>query len=265
MTATAARMAVGAAVLAGLLLAGVRTAEGWERSPFEEALATVGRDYRTFYSAAPLARTGLALGGGALLANTSADGRLQDAYQRRLRSDGTDRVSAVAKNFGEGEFAFTTVLLAAGFNALEPGTRFGDWGVHASRAYLVGLPPMLVLQRALGSSRPSDNNGSRWRFADRAAGVSGHAFVGAVPFLALARVYEDRPVIRYTAVAASLLTAWSRVNDDAHYVSQAGLGWFLAWESVRATFVADGRVRRFAVQPAAVGPDGFGLVAHLAW
>ena len=228
---------------------------------------TVERDAQAFYAPDALTRAGLVFAGGAILANTSWDQAVQDAYQDRLRSDDTDRLASVAKFFGEGEVAFSAALLAAGFSLLEPRSRLGEWGTHASRAYLVGLPPMIVLQRVTGGARPSHGAGagSRWRPFARPNGVSGHAFVGAVPFLTLSRVYADEPVIRVAAFAASLLPAWSRVNDDAHYLSQAALGWYLAWASVRATFVADGRIGRLTVSPAVVGTDSIGVVAHLAW
>jgi len=46
-------------------------------------------------------------------------------------------------------------------------------------------------------------------------------------------------LLRYVLYAASTLTAWSRMNDDGHYTSQAMLGWFMAWESVGAVSESD--------------------------
>jgi len=66
--------------------------------------------------------------------------------------------------------------------------------------------------------------------------VSGHAFVGAVPFLTLAKMAENQKPLQVLAYALSVLTAWSRVNDNAHYTSQAILGWYMAYESVDAVF-----------------------------
>ena len=57
--------------------------------------------------------------------------------------------------------------------------------------------------------------------------------MGAVPFLTAAQMIESKP-IRWVLYAASALTAWSRVNDDKHYVSQAALGWYMAWRAVRS-------------------------------
>lgn len=35
---------------------------------------------------------------------------------------------------------------------------------------------------------------------------------------------------------ASTLTGLSRINDDAHFASQAFLGWYLAYASVKSVF-----------------------------
>jgi hypothetical protein len=52
--------------------------------------------------------------------------------------------------------------------------------------------------------------------------------VGAIPFLTLAEMHQDQPWIYYTAMAASLATPLSRLNDDKHYLSQIVLGWYFA-------------------------------------
>jgi hypothetical protein len=59
--------------------------------------------------------------------------------------------------------------------------------------------------------------------------------VGAVPFLTLARM-NDNKFIKYASYAASSLAAWSRVNDNRHYTNQAILGWQMAYESVGSVF-----------------------------
>ncbi len=65
-------------------------------------------------------------------------------------------------------------------------------GVYASRAYLVGAPAMLLMQNVTGGSRPEEmDHGSKWDPFHDDNGVSGHAFMGAVPFLTLANMYDD--------------------------------------------------------------------------
>ena len=78
---------------------------------------------------------------------------------------------------------------------------------------LVGAPATGVLQVAIGASRPSETAaGSRWRPFHDNNGVSGHAFVGAVPFLAAAK-YTDNRLLQVALIAASTVTASSRIAE----------------------------------------------------
>jgi hypothetical protein len=58
-------------------------------------------------------------------------------------------------------------------------------------------------------------------------GVSGHAFIGAIPFLAAAEMVES-PWAKGGLYFCSTLTGLSRMTDNAHYPSQVFLGWYLA-------------------------------------
>ena len=66
--------------------------------------------------------------------------------------------------------------------------------------------------------------------------ASGHAFIGAIPWLTLAHRAPQR-ALRPAARVVSWLTGWSRINDRKHYLSQVILGWTIAWNAVEA--VAD--------------------------
>jgi len=153
--------------------------------------------------------------------------------------------------------------LSASVNFYDPKSDLGIWGIYASRAYLVGLPAVLATQVLTGGSRPIEKEyGSPWKLFQDNNGVSGHAFIGAVPFLTLAKMYSNNSTYRYLAYAGSFLTAWSRVNDYAHYISQVALGWYLAYESVEAVFDADSCKNSFSVVPK-IGRDTYGIEMHL--
>jgi hypothetical protein len=97
--------------------------------------------------------------------------------------------------------------------------------------------------------------------------VSGHAFVGSIPFITIARMNEDKPVLKYLMYIASTATAWSRVNDNAHYFSQAALGWYMGWESVDAVFDSDESAnedKKVTVTPI-VGNNAYALVIRAKW
>ncbi len=236
--------------------------QGAYGGPVSDALQTVRGDYRSFYTEGRLLRLGLGLGLGAVAANTHIDQGFRDWYQDHVRSRSTDDIADAAKNLGEGKYLIPLSLLASGLEAWDG--PLGDWGTHTLRAYLTGGPALLLMQRATGGSRPGEREeASRWRPFKDSNGVSGHAFIGAVPFLTLARM-QERPLVKWGAYLASAAAAWSRVNDDAHFLSQAGLGWYVAWESVDAVFDADKRPKAFSLAPLILG-DGYGLAAHLSW
>jgi len=223
------------------------------------------RDYQSFYTEERAFSLGIAFGLGGIVANTSADQSIRDWYQTNRRDSSTDNLSKVVKNFGEGKYMLPLAILAGTVNYFQPSSDIGVWGVYASRSYLVGSPALLILQRVTGASRPNERDyNSKWNPFKDANGVSGHSFVGAVPFLTLANMYEDNLYIKYSAYAASFLTAWSRVNDDAHYISQAALGWFLAYESVNSVFQGDKAYRKFSLTPQ-IGKERYGLSIQMKW
>ena len=86
-----------------------------------------------------------------------------------------------------------------------------------------------VLQLATGASRPSNNgsintespSGSDWKFFQDNNGVSGHHLWGNSIFAAADMV--ENPLAKGTLYVCSTFVGFSRINDDAHYYSQAFL------------------------------------------
>lgn len=216
-------------------------------------------------------RLGIAFTGGAVSANVKINGetvdeRVRNWYQNDIRSTDTDNFAKTAKNFGEGKVLVPIAMAAAGSEFFWGDSHLSRWGNTATRAYLVGLPPMWLSQRLTGASRPSENRGtsaftsSRWTPIKDAHGVSGHAFVGAVPFLALSANYPDEPWIKYPAYVASTVAALSRVNDDKHYLSQAFLGWYFAYEAVNAVTETNEMNNKHSTFTPVLMGDGIGIV-----
>jgi hypothetical protein len=233
-----------------------------------EARGQICADYRHAYSW-PTAR-GLLYGvaGASVLANTSLDEGFQDWVQDDVRGHDGDHFSAVCKTLGDGEIVIPACFgLALAGNLLADVPAWdgvGEFGNRASRAYLVGTPPMLLMQTALGGSRPGQrDDASYWRPFQDNTGVSGHAFVGAVPFITAAKMSDSRPA-KACWYFLSVLPAWSRVNDDRHYLSQSLMGWWMAYlacESIERTEAEGGC---FTLMPV-VEPDAVGLAAMYRW
>ncbi|MDZ7723470.1 MAG: phosphatase PAP2 family protein [candidate division KSB1 bacterium] len=194
-------------------------------------------DYSQYYSVNTLRRAAPLFGLAAAGAHSGLDMQIRHGYQS-LRGPSGDQVSSWCKQPGEGKLLIPAALLTASLqlfsddeSILSPVTQ---WGQRVTRSYLVGAPPLLLMQRFTGGSRPGEtDDGAQWRPMQDANGVSGHAFMGAVPFLVLGNLQESSWV-KAVALFASALPAWSRVHDDKHFLSQAVLGWSMAKWAVDA-------------------------------
>lgn len=232
------------------------------RSSFQEGWYCIRSDYRNYYCCVTMRDLCLGVAGGAVLANTSLDADFQGWYQRDVRSSGTDDFAAFWKVFGEGWIfvpAYAGLALVGGVFEDRPLVGgVGEFGDRVTRGYLVGVPPMVLMQYLLGGSRPGESGvGSQWKpFADT-NGVSGHAFMGAVPFITAAKMCQN-PWMKATLYTFSTLPAWSRINDDTHYLSQACLGWWMAYLACRAVDDTEHADRCFTFTPL-IAPQMTGL------
>jgi membrane-associated phospholipid phosphatase len=221
-------------------------------------------DHLNFYSPRGLIVLGVGVGVAAVLANTPVDQGIADGYQDHIHtgSGGMSRVVHQTKTFGNG-WVTMPICAAATVAGLAMSDRpamntVGDWGQRSLRTALVGGPPLLFLQFATGGSRPGeDDNGSQWRpFADN-NGASGHAFMGAVPFMVAAKMTENI-WLKSSLYGASLLCGWSRIDDNHHYASQVVLGWWLAYAAATAVDMTQSGESNFNVVPLPL-PDAAGL------
>jgi membrane-associated phospholipid phosphatase len=213
---------------------GANTPRRWYSRP-RQLLFDIRSDYRNYYTWHHAALLGVAFSGGAIMANTQMDQNFRDYYQRQVGYNGTIHAFHI---FGEGAIMVPSYLAVAAlgwvFDDYVAVRTVGRWGEQSFRAIAVGAPPMLLMQEVTGGSRPTDGTyGSHWHPFQDNNGVSGHSFMGAVPFLTAARM-SDRPLLRATFFAGSFLTGLSRVGDDKHYLSQTLLGWAMAGVAVSA-------------------------------
>jgi len=246
------------------------TAFAQEKDESQSVWSTIGDDYSNFYADSDRwIRFGVTFGSMAVVANTDIDQNIQDWYQDEIRSNSTDDFAKFAKLFGEGKYMIPISLLASSINLIDDDSSVGYWGARTARAYLVGGPGLLVAQRLTGSLRPSsetDNpdENSHWNPINAENGVSGHSFMGAVPFMVIAKMYDDNVYVKYAAYLGSTLAAWSRINDNQHYTSQTLLGWYLAYESVDSVFDTDKKQDKLTFAPM-IGQDFYGISVSSIW
>ena len=226
---------------------------------------TIKLDYQSFYQSDRLWRAAKVYSVGAVMANTNIDTEFHSWHQDTLHSDTSDDIASVAKLFGEKMILVPVAMAATSWQLKEADSALGQWGEKIMRSYLVGGPAMYAVQLLTGGSRPKDEyQNAHWRPFNDDNGVSGHSFVGAVPFLTLAKMPGLSQNQRYLAYFASTLSAWSRINDDAHYLSQAMLGWYMAWESVDAVHGNGDTGSWYSFEPYAFG-DGVGISVSMSW
>jgi len=219
-------------------------------------------DLRQFYSAPVLGGLALGVGAAAPLANTSADRTIRRWYQERIRRDGLNPVSTAASIGGQ---AWVVWPLWMECNALRGGAGedyyldggLYEWGNRSLRAVATGYPAVLGLYVLLGASRPGYNDDSRWHPFQDIHGVSGHTFVGAIPFLTAATMV-DEPLYKVPLFLGSFLTGWSRIHDDRHYFSQVALGWWIAYLSVHSVDQTQ-EERAVTFTPFTADGPGFGV------
>ncbi len=202
---------------------------------------SVSHDHKRFYSVETIEDSSIWFLLGAIIANSDIDSEFSERYQKDYRSDSSDELSRIAKTFGDRDTIAPVVLgaYAIGYVSVEVldldiGRYPYEWGEKTLRTMLVGGPVLLVSQRLTGGHRPEED-GSDWNFSLDSNGVSGHAFMGAVPFLTAAHMTENS-YLKAAYYLGSTLCAWSRVNDDDHYLSQAILGWSIAYVSSLKVF-----------------------------
>ena len=191
-------------------------------------------DYKQMYTPDTWCKMWVGLAVACTLANTSADQDVGDWYQRSVRNSSTDSFSHFTKTFGDQWYPvalYSAITLLHRWPEDDDGLgRFGEWGERSLRGLAVGGPLVGAVQVITGGSRPTEY-GSEWRPFHDAHGASGHTFVGATGFLTAAQMVDNMP-LKVGLYAGSFLCGFSRINDDAHYISQVGLGWLIAYLSV---------------------------------
>ena len=222
------------------------TADGNFHGRFRDILAStcddVWHDYGNYYSRSTALQFAAILAPAAVLANTDLDANFANWYQTHIRSSETNRASDFFRPLGDGYYTIPVYVSAKFigeyFDDVPGMGLLGEFGDRASRALMVGAPPLLAVQYLTGGGRPSDYaDQSYWRPFHSSHGASGHAFMGAVPFLTLAGMTDD-PLAKCFFYACSPWTGMTRINDNVHYLSQVWLGWWMAYlacESVNKT------------------------------
>lgn len=191
-------------------------------------------DYKHYFECQNLYKPliGLAISGG--LANTTVDRHLQTIWQNDLQGEFGNHLAEGFTNVGDLTqyyYAVPGYIAAMALGGMLS-NELSQWGNYCLRTLILGGPQQFFLTHFLGSGRP-ENGGSHWHLFQQQAAVSGHAFYGAIPLLALAHQSQN---IYFKALwyGVSCLPGLARVYQNKHYSSQAFLGWWLAFTAMQA-------------------------------
>jgi PAP2 superfamily len=251
------RIVLGLAV--GLLPLGHRCfAE--DNGAISRSIEAVKTDIGNFYlDRENLTKLGIGIAGAAVFANTGMDRYIHNKYQDDLRSKGTDDVARIFNISDTALFLVTVPVYIGAYGAglLLHNSTMEEWAQKSLRATVVGGPALVFLATATGADRPTEGN-SHWKPFQNFHGVSGHTFIGGIPFITAAKMSEN-PYQKAIFYGLSTLPGLSRINDDEHYFSQVAMGWFLAYLSCAAVEKGNDRQEgRVQVQFAAV-PKGIAI------
>ncbi len=225
-------------------------------------------DQKNFYSAESLTLLGGGVIVGGAMANSSIDEGIHRHFQSSVRgatSDDWFNSLHASKELGNGTYILPVFATAWAAGELFPDNALvetgGQWGERSIRGFVVGAPPLIIMQQLTGGSRPTEtDDSSEWHpFRDN-NGISGHAFMGSLPFITAAKMTESRGY-KLLFYAGSTIAPLSRVNDNAHYPSQVALGWWMAYLAASAIDATENPNARWRFYPYSTG-EGSGMMAE---
>ena len=235
-------------------------------------LHRLANDQMRFYTTDYLLPLGVAVGVGAAVANTQLDAQIQSHFRSGVLNasseDWFEQLHA-SKELGNGVYTlpiFGAVWLAKEWIDGPPiFEATGTWGERSMRGFLVGAPVVIAGQFLTGGSRPSElDTSSNWQPFQDNNGVSGHAFMSSLPFITAAKMTKNLWA-KSVFYAGSTIGPLSRMNDNAHYPSQVGLGWCIAYLAASAVDQnATGSASAWTLKPL-MTTNGSGIAAEYRW
>jgi hypothetical protein len=234
-----------------------------DNGAISRSIDAVKTDVGNFYlDRANLTNLGIGVAGAAVFANTGMDRYIRNKYQNNLRSKETDEATKIFNISGTALVLVTVPVYIGTYGAglLLHNSTMEEWAQKSFRATVVGGPALLFLATATGADRPTEGD-SHWKPFQNIHGVSGHAYIGGIPFITAANM-SGNPYQKAIFYGLSTVTGLSRINDDRHYFSQVAMGWYLAYLSCAAVEKGNDRQEgRVHVQLAPV-PKGIAITVQ---
>jgi membrane-associated phospholipid phosphatase len=180
-------------------------------------------------------------------------------YARENSGTGADNVAGVVRHLGQPEVYGTLTLGLVGVGLLAQRPEIARVGGRLGASVLLAGAAVEVGKVFLGRPRPEqslDADGYA-PFSGQAAMPSGHS---AVAFALATSLSDDihRPWASVGLYGMATAVAWSRINDNRHWLTDVTAGALLGITSAK---LASGRWRIFRIRPPAIiaVPGGAGL------
>jgi membrane-associated phospholipid phosphatase len=180
-------------------------------------------------------------------------------YARHNSGTGADNVAGIVRHFGQPEVFGTLTFGLVGVGLLTHRPDIARAGGRLGASLLLAGASVQVGKVLMGRPRPEQSLDADGYvpFSGQVAMPSGHS---AVAFALATSLSDDihRPWATVGLYGIATAVAWSRVNDNRHWLTDVTAGALLGITSAR---LASGRWRIFGLRPPSliVGPSGSGL------
>jgi membrane-associated phospholipid phosphatase len=196
------------------------------------------------------------------------DEPVQRLMQHHIRSKTTNDISSVFRQEGEAPYyaGISLGVLGVGLVTGKPGVRRA--GTRLVAAVALSAAELYAMKVLVGRSRPNENVGAfsfhPFTSLKDSAGIetrgsmpSGHVTAAFAVATSLADDIKS-PLVKVLLYAAASGTAFSRLNDNRHWLSDAGMGVVLGVSTAK---VVSGHWRIFGLHPPGflVTPAGAGV------
>jgi membrane-associated phospholipid phosphatase len=172
-------------------------------------------------------------------------------WAQDVRSETTDDIAAFARHFGQPEVWVTVpaTLIAGGLLTKNEELAKAGGRVAASVGLAIGVE--LTIKLIVGRTRPDSGLGA-FHFdpfsVDANSMPSGHSAIAWALMTSLAHEVKS-PVAQVGFYGLASATAWSRVNDDRHWLSDVVAGSLIGFTSAK---LVHGKWQVWGIKPPAI-------------
>ena len=256
------RFAITGAIMVGILVVGAPTAQASDPSRLSTGYFKGLVSHTTSVLTSPLAwhssnwiRLTLIMS----IATIAADDEEElQAWVQKRRNTNTDRIAGFVRPFGDGKYTMPALATLYAYGHFADNTKARRTALLGVESFIINGVLTGIIKHVTHKHRPAPGNLDDVRWDGPDAGVanrafpSGHTSSAFAVATVVASEYEDTGLVGPLAYGAATLCGLSRMNDNAHWLSDVIIGAALGHFTARAVMGMHGRPERrcFEIQPA---------------